>query len=771
MNPYLIPENAASEARNVRSNDEYGSLSKRTATMSYGTLGLFKVTSIHRFYKSDDTAYLIGTGATYILKGDDSGGVATILRDQLTSGLRWTWVTYKDKAIGCNGTDRCQKWDGAMTTTDNTDGARTASILTSDHGAPFAELNTGANLDASAWYQYKMKFTNGTTTWYSNAVSNPILTGADVRDIKLTDIPLGPSGTTSRMIYRTEGTSTRAGLDAATFKLVASISDNATTTYDDAVADGSLTTEWSTTGNTGLTPPIAKFITLHNNRLFLANAPNYNSYIYWSYAFYDQIFNPADYDYVRIDDGDAITGQFEFLGKMVYFKTNSITNFETQSSDDTKWRMYTHSFVGCPAPYSIAHSPSGIFYLGWDGLYVYNGERSQLVSDSVTDVIRDISSSSRNDVAGVFYNNEYRLAYTSEKSGASENNTVLMLDVTRNSYVIDDQKINCWEVFDSGNDFGTLYSGSSDIDGNILSYNPSSSVMVLRYKSDFTKGTKDSIAYGGTENNPDLSIGWGIYINDSSMAGVSLDSVTYDSATINRPDTTGYWWSPAIEVNASNYDKLYWNEDLGCCGDVTFVLRSGVTADAATLDSLAWSSSVTDPSGSDLSSLTANNFLQLRATLTTNDITETPFLESLNNYVIKLVYSKVGSTNEIAINSIWRSGFSDFGSPTIPKRIWGIDIYYAGTSGIMTFGLKNERGDIDQSFSFDLSVDPNDNDDDQYFGNSTEKIYKWLSPINSETNPMPIGRKWQFSIHESGATVWNVSRLDIRFENSEYYDD
>ena len=773
ISPYLIPKNAAIEAKNVRSNNVYGSLSKRSPTMLYGSLGAFQITSTHRFYKSDDTAYLLGTGSTYIMKGDDDGGAAIVLRDQLTSGLRWDWVTYKDRAIGCNGTDRCQKYDGKTTTTANTDGARTASILTADLGAPFAELNTGSNLDASAWYQYKMMFTDGTTNWYSNAVSNPILTGSTVRDITLTDIPLGPSGTTSRTIYRTEGQASRAALLTATFKLVAAttIADNVTTTYNDAVADGSLTTEWSTSGKTALTPPIAKFITLHRERIFLANAPNYNSFIYWSYAFNSEIFNPTKYDYVRVDDGDEITGQEELIGKLAYFKTNSITNFETQSNVDTTWKFYTFSFVGCPAPYSISTSPLGIIYLGWSGLYTYNGEKSQLISDAVSDVIEDISTSGREDVAGIYFNNEYRLAYTSESSGASENNKVLLLDTIRNSYAVDDEEISSWAIFNSGDDFGTLYSGSSDTDGNVLSHNPSASTMVLRYKSNFSAGTKDSIAIGGTENNPDLSLGWGITINDSSMVGVTLDSVTYDSATLNRPETTGYWWSPAIQVNASNYDKLYWNEDLGCCGDVTFVVRSAVSSDSVTASSLAWSSSVTDPSGSDLSTLTANNYIQLRGTLTTTDITETPLLESLNNYVIKLAYSKIGASNETAINSIWRSGYTDLGLPTIPKRLWGIDVYYVGTSGTMTVGLKNERGDIDQSFSFDLSVDPESDPNDQYFGTNDYKVYKWLPPVNSETTPTPIGRKWQFSVSEGGATVWDVSRMDIRYSVETYYDD
>ncbi len=51
--------------------------------------------------------------------------------------------------------------------------------------------------------------------------------------VSLTAIPLGATGTTARKIYRTT-------VGGATLKLVATIGDNTTTTYTDAIADGSL---------------------------------------------------------------------------------------------------------------------------------------------------------------------------------------------------------------------------------------------------------------------------------------------------------------------------------------------------------------------------------------------------------------------------------------------------------------------------------------------------------------------------------------------------
>lgn len=779
VSPYLLKKNEATEARNVRSNDIYGSLAKRKETLDYGTMGDFPVTSLHRYYKSDDTKVLIATGSTYIKIGDDDTGLFTIIRDELTNGLQWDWVTYIDTAIGCNGTDNCQKYDGATTTTANTDEARTVNILTADLGAPYAELDTGTTLDASKWYQYKVAYYDGTTYSYSTARSNPILTGADVHDITLTDIPLGVSGTTHRYIYRTLGKDTRADVEAdTTFYLVAIFTDDNTTTtlaggafdYEsDDDADDDNVPKWSTvSAGNNVTPPVAKHITIHKERLFCGNVPSYNSYLYWSGTFNTyQFFDVADYDYVRVDDGDEITFLIEQLGKVIVGKTNTITNFATQNADDTLWYFYTFSHVGCPAPYTATKSPLGIIYLGWDGIYIYNGETSQLVSDVVTKDIRDIKVANIEESVGYYFQNEYSLAYTSESSGAAENDVVLILDLQRDAYVIDDLSIGAFEAFDSGTDYGTLYTGASTDGGEISVQESALSTLTIRYKSDFDEGTKDSLVVSGTESEPEVLLGWGIYINDTSMDGQYINSATYSSATVNRKDTTGYWWSGAIQVNASDYDKLYWNESLGTYGDITFAVRSAATSAAVTADGLAWSDEYSDPSGSDLSALTVNDYLQVRGKFTTTDIAYSPTLDSLDNYSIQLIYSKVGTGSESTILSKWKSGYLDFQKPTGLKRVWGIDVFYTGTAGTLTFGLKNTEGDIDTSFDIDLSTEEDDSDADQYFGNGVHKIYEWLVPSSDST---PIGREWQFSIEDTGVNEWNVYKFVIKYSDEPYYD-
>ena len=134
------------------------------------------------------------------------------------------------------------------------------------------------------------------------------------------------------------------------------------------------------------------------------------------------------------DDGDEITGIHPQLGLPTIFKTNTIQKYLTEDTTTSNWRATDpFSFIGCPAPYSIATTPIGQIYLSRTGLQVFNGERSELISDVVTPDIEDISQSSLNEVAGVYFDNEYHLTYTSTAGGGGVNDTVLLLDTVRDA--------------------------------------------------------------------------------------------------------------------------------------------------------------------------------------------------------------------------------------------------------------------------------------------------------------------------------------------------
>lgn len=768
VSPYLISKGGAKTAQNVRINSRFGNIAKRPKMLQLSACRSSAVKSLFRYYKSDSTKYTIQTSSTYMDAVADGTGSCTNLTTGLSDSKRWSWVTYKDIAIGSNGTDRMKKWDGASTTTSNTDGARTAGDLIADLGAPFAELNTGSNLDASSWYQYKVAFYDGTTYKFSNARSNPILTGSSIRDITLTDIPIGPSGTTSRVIYRTEGKASRAAVIADTsFYKVATISDNATRTYNDAVSDATLLADaaptWATvSGGLNVSPPYARFLLIHKERLFAGNDPSGTisgkSTIYWSDSLNPDYFNTAsDYELVRPDDGDQLTVMKNILGRIILGKENSWSYFYTDADTSAGWSISApYSFIGCVAPFSAVNSTAGILYLGRFGIYSFNGQSSELISDSVTDHVRDMLETNLDDAAAIFNDNQYLLTYTSKASGAAYNDRVLVLDLARNAYAEDTKNIDSWAAFDSGTDFGAVYSGSSSTDGKVFAHSGSFDDLIYRYKTQFDSGTPDSVYIGGTQEEPYVTLGW-----DKTWTTVTGAWNSQGSKTWMVKALTGTWTSPAIQVNATAYDKIYWNESLGSNGNVTFAIKSASTEGG--LSGASWSSEFSDPSGSDISGLTANTWVQIRATLTSSVYTETPELYLEDSFVFHMTYTREASSGESSILSVWESGYSDLGSGDRPNRIKEVQVYYEGTAGTMNVEFENDQGTA-YDFDIDLSVVPSSSSTDQYYGNSTEKIYVHIPSVTNSW----IGRKWKYKISETGSTPWKVNRVVIRTDTNQY---
>lgn len=774
ISEYILDNTQASQADNVRFNNRLGTFSKRPINLLYGSAGSHTIESMHRFYKSDGTVKLIVQGSTKLYVGDDDAGTFSVIGSGYTDKKRMTWETYKDHAIGSNGYEQPVKYDGNIDITADTDGHRTAENCVTQLGAPFAELDTGTDLDASSWYQYKVVHYNSTTAiyYYSDARSNAILTGASVYNLALIDIPLGPSGTTSRYIYRTSGNSSKVNVLAdTTFYLVDEISDNTTTTYTDGESDATIEADnaptWATSsGGTNVTPPLMRYILIHDESLFGASNSTYLSDVYWSDTYNPDVFSPADYVQVRPDDGDEIMFLREQLGILTIAKKKTIQKLYTDTVSSSNWTLSDpFSFIGCISPYSVANTPKGIFYLAWEGLHRFTGQRSELVSDAVTPEINDILQSSIRKVAGYYYRNEYHLAYTSISSGEFNNNRVLVYDLVRDAYAKDYKEINSFVAFDSGTDFGVLYHGSSDTDGNVYADNGSTNFLFKRLKSEFDAGTFDDARTIGTESAPEIEIAWDITIDE---AVGTIDGHAYGaSAIIDRPDTDGTWTSPVYQIDASALDQIQWNERLGETGNITVQIKS---CDDAACSGESWEAAVSDPSGSDLSGITANDYIQIRFNLSTTDIVYTPYLYSVDGFVFRIFFTKSGDTKESDVLSTWASGWEVMGNPGHKKFIRRIRVFYSGDEGTLSFTYENGEGDVSRSFDIDMTVEGDDSDEDYYTARGEDfKVYTYYPGENEDNDPAPTGEHWRFTISENGTGEWDVYKIETAYYLEELY--
>lgn len=105
----------------------------------------------------------------------------------------------------------------------------TGISLQASPAAPTVGLSAGPGITGDYHYKVTLVDTDGETLGgTSSALVQP-----SNQVVALTAIPTGLEGTTARKIYRTA-----AG--GSVYKLVATISDNTTTTYNDSLADGSL---------------------------------------------------------------------------------------------------------------------------------------------------------------------------------------------------------------------------------------------------------------------------------------------------------------------------------------------------------------------------------------------------------------------------------------------------------------------------------------------------------------------------------------------------
>lgn len=784
--PYLTPDNAAILAQNVNINKNAGYFSQRAPLASYLSYGAAPINGLYRYYNTNGQQFNVVAILTDLMT--DYNGSTITINNEMTTGKKWQFINYENVVIGGDGQDNVTKWDGVTQETADTTGSRSANALNADLGAPFANLYAGSGLTASKWYKYKMGFYDGTTYYYSTARSNTIETGPTTCvSIQLTDIPLGESTITTRYIYRTNADSSQAAAEAdTTYYLVKVLSDNATTTWVDTVADSSdLTPIWSTvSAGVNVTPPLATMFEIGSNMVFSAGNPTSPSFLYFCPTGYKDFWLPSSYLAVRQNDGDVITFVKNNLGILIVGKTNTIQKAYIQGVQSSWEVSDPFSHIGSPAPLSAQSTPEGIVYLGRDGLYIFDGNSSKKISDPVTEEIQDILASNVSDTVGAYSNSQYRLAYTSASTGSTINNRVLLYDFDREAFTVDTENINAFAYLNSGTDIGILYAGSSLSDGYVVELVPSSlnyGTVEINQQPQLDSGTftDTSDFLSADQNYPVLANGWsctiGTWLANLQAHNASINTIadiaTYlPNATIQSPDYSGTWVSPVYQINAKSLDRIYWNETLGPYGTATFQVRTGPVA-VPDGSWTSWSSGVTNPNGSDISGTGGNTYIQVEITLATSSKLQYPQLFKSNGYLFQIGYYPLGSNYETNVITVWQTGFRNFTKGSKyegnMKMLNRIKVFYQGTSGILNFNITNDDGSYNQTFTIDLSQIPSTDTTNQYTANGLYKIFTWAPAIGNTTISRPVGQYFQYTMTESGVTPWTIEKIESAFSVQE----
>jgi len=710
---------------NIRFDKTYQAISKRDQLLLYGTASETEsITGLHRLYLTSGTKVFLVNHGDQIDKGDDDTGAFTKILDLSTGDRKWQWLTWHDLAIGTDGYNQPVKYDGSSASA-----TYLGSCLATD-----AVSGAGPN----GVYTYKITFYTTSYEVSFNTPSNTITVSDN--DINLTMIPIGPDSfggeaIIGRKVYRTSN----AGSD---YKLLSNgtIANNTATTLTDSDADAARGAALSP-GYT-YAPPKGKFCLVHKNRLWISGDPTYPSRVYYSEDGSHDYFLPGSYLDVRQNDGDSVTFIKQLLGVLTVGKNRTIQKIYTDGDDpSTEWEISDPlSFMGCQAPYSAVNTSQGIFYLSYDGIYNFNGQYSSLVSDIITPTIKDISSSNLVNCWGIFHRNTYYLSFTSESTGATSNNRLLVFDTLSNAFSVDTVGVGPMTAFASGSDWDVLYSGSSS-DGEVYAHSSSLNEIIHDEHSDFT-GTWDDMRYiptrwGGDENSPVIEIARTATID--TLTG-TIDTLV---GTIDREDVNGTYTSQVLNLGADSFDKLYWNESIPAAGgEVVFNLRSGASSAACQVAS--WSSDFTDPSGSDVSALTADDYVQYKIKATTDSISYTPTIYKADNFVVKFTYRKEGASTETSIPLKWESGWIHTGNPENLIGLKKLYTIHSGTTGTLSVKFENLEGDID-AFSINLSDHPKSYE--EYF--TTGKfVGKWFKITITESSLNPIEIKKLMVIYD-----------------------
>lgn len=725
-----IPKNYASVIENIRTNTSFRSLSKRPQVYIYGTVSPSEAsTGLFRLYLSTGTKVLLDVHADQIDTGNDSTGAFTKILDLTTSGYKWQWLAWHNLGIGTDGYNQPVKYDGS---------SASATYL----GTCLA-LDAGSGAGPNGAYTYKVSFYTASYEVLFNVASNSV-TVTD-NDINLSMIPIAPDtyggeAVTGRRIYRSD-----VG-GAGTYNMLTNgqIANNTAVILTDSDTDAECDVGAAyPAGTETWTPPKGKLSLVANNRLWIANNPTYPSRLYPSEYGSHDCFKPTLYYDIRANDGDEITFIKTLLGKMAISKTTSIQKFNFDGDSPTADWGYSDPYnpVGCIAYYSAVNTPIGIIYLGNEGLYVFNGQTSSLLSDIVTPTVLDISASNLVNVWADFSDNLYYLAYTSKSNGGSVNDRILIYDILSKSWVIDTFGVSVFHVLKGGSDGNVLYAGSSS-DGKIYTFKNTSQEITHKVHSDFAGTFDDSryvpVASGGNSSSPVIELSW-----DVTIDGYGAGTINAATGDVNRPDTGGTYVSQVLSTpGASAYDKIYWNETLPSGTDATLAIRSGATS--AACQAAGWSSEYTNSAGSDISAVSANAFTQYRITLSTGDIDYTPNVINVGGFNVKLTYGTLGTAAETAIAMLWESGFTDLGHPLNDKLLKKFSIIHEGTNGTLTVTFTNELGDSD---TFNIALGTYPNYYEEYFTDGTLR-----------------GRRFKLTISNSDINALEIKKVGIMFD-------
>ena len=436
--------------------NEYGQLVKRKGFAKYNTATIgadHKITGMHRYYKQDASTkkFLVAWNTKwYELAATTPWGATALLSKAATdftttADMDTHWVNFKDRCYGVNS-QGVWKYNGTY--------VRTVGITVP--GAPTFNARIDGSLTVGTYY-FKYTFVDedgfesngGTASAAMTAEATPN-DGITINIAASTDDKV-----TKRRIYRTEADNTAYYYDGE-------VADNTTLTYNSTISDAELIVR--TALHTDHTTPTltAHLITSRRSRLVLAQAENIflSKLISSEYEYFPSTL------YFPTGNRQKITGLKEQLVTLPAFTDDSLERLTGFDSNNFQL-MNTFSNEGCMSIRSLANCKNLLVYLGYDGIYYFDGEAGKKLDKKLSRYVMDnMNYTYINLSCGTFYKDVYYLTYP--KGASTVPNETVYFDFDTKTSGVFNLGFSCYSVWDKGGDTYSL-KGGSNTEGRVYS--------------------------------------------------------------------------------------------------------------------------------------------------------------------------------------------------------------------------------------------------------------------------------------------------------------
>ena len=255
-----------------------------------------------------------------------------------------------------------------------------------------------ATFPATGRYYYKFSWYDGNRGIEGGLSSFSGLFGYAYGDITATTQNIGISGLPSSLTGYPEVTHIRIyrlDVGATYYRYVSAVAIG-TTTYTDTGTNITLAAQEPSYTRLDLSP--CNVFCTHQNRIFAARGSD----IYFSEADSMDFASTSTFG-VDSDDGDTITGMRSAFGGLIIFKKNSLHFLDGDGPTSFTVRKLVDG-IGCVSQASIASGVGGVYFLGADGVYVWNGNSiPRYISHSQQPLFSRIDHTKANLAVGAYH--------------------------------------------------------------------------------------------------------------------------------------------------------------------------------------------------------------------------------------------------------------------------------------------------------------------------------------------------------------------------------